>query len=54
MHPLISAVGRILRLVGISSPADAVAKAEEVNGLPSWRRPAAATVAKIDTEGKAE
>jgi hypothetical protein len=40
MHPAIRALGKVLRLVGISSPEDAVAKPEEENGPPSWRRPA--------------
>jgi hypothetical protein len=43
MHPVIRAVGKVLRLVGISSPEDALAKREEVNGPPSWRRPVVAT-----------
>jgi hypothetical protein len=40
MHPAIRALGKVLRLVGISSPEDAEAKPEEENGPPSWRRPA--------------
>jgi hypothetical protein len=40
MHPAIRALGKVLRLVGISSPEDALAKPEEANGPPSWRRPA--------------
>ncbi len=47
MHPAIRALGKVLRLVGISSPEDAVAKPEEANGPPSWRRPA-----KVATEGE--
>ena len=39
MHPAIRALGKVLRLVGISSPEDALAKKEEPNGPPSWRRP---------------
>jgi hypothetical protein len=46
MHPAIRALGKVLRLVGISSPEDAVAKQEEANGPPSWRRPA-----KVVSEG---
>ncbi|CAN5713799.1 hypothetical protein BH10ACI4_BH10ACI4_35440 [soil metagenome] len=42
MHPVIRAAGKILRLVGISSPEDALAKREEVDGPPSWRKTAAA------------
>jgi hypothetical protein len=40
MHPAIRALGKVLRLVGISSPEDAEAKPEAEDGLPSWRRPA--------------
>jgi hypothetical protein len=41
MHPAIRALGKVLRLVGISSPEDAAAKpGGEKNGPPSWRRPA--------------
>jgi hypothetical protein len=39
MHPAIRALGKVLRLVGISSPEDAAAKPEDMNGPPSWRRP---------------
>ncbi len=41
MHPAIRALGKVLRLVGISSPEDAAAKPEdEKNGPPSWRKAA--------------
>jgi len=40
MHPAIRALGKVLRLVGISSPEDAAAKPETADGPPSWRRPA--------------
>ena len=43
MHPAIRALGKVLRLVGISSPEDSVAKQEDANGPPSWRRTAKAT-----------
>jgi hypothetical protein len=39
MHPAIRALGKVLRLVGISSPEDSEAKPEEKNGPPSWRKP---------------
>ena len=46
MHPAIRALGKVLRLVGISSPEDALAKKEEVNGPPSWRRPSKGVTAE--------
>ena len=42
MHPAVRALGKVLRLVGISSPEDALAKPESADGLPSWRKTAAA------------
>lgn len=38
MHPAVRALGKVLRLVGISSPEDAEAKRESVNDPPSWRK----------------
>jgi hypothetical protein len=40
MHPVIRVLGRMLSLVGVSSPEDAAAKREAVDGPPSWRKPA--------------
>jgi hypothetical protein len=40
MHPAIRALGKVLRLVGISSPEDAAAKRDGSDGVPSWRKPA--------------
>ena len=37
MHPVVRALGKVLRLVGISSPEDALATREPVAGVPSWR-----------------
>jgi hypothetical protein len=37
MNPVVRALGKVLRLVGISSPEDAVAKPKPVGGPPSWR-----------------
>jgi hypothetical protein len=48
MHPAIRALGKVLRLVGISSPEDALAKPEGEHGPPSWRRPA--KVAAVETK----
>ena len=50
MHPAIRALGKVLRLVGISSPEDALAKKDEANGPPSWRRPSMV----LETKGPAE
>ncbi|WP_213804622.1 hypothetical protein [Granulicella sp. dw_53] len=40
MHPVVRALGKVLRLVGISSPEDALAKREASDGPPSWRKEA--------------
>jgi hypothetical protein len=37
MNPVVRALGKVLRLVGISSPEDAVAKPKSATGPPSWR-----------------
>jgi hypothetical protein len=50
MHPAIRALGKVLRLVGISSPDDALAKKEEANGPPSWRRPSKVVETKAPAE----
>jgi hypothetical protein len=42
MNPVVRALGKVLRLVGISSPEDAAAKPKSAGGPPSWRdKPAA-------------
>jgi hypothetical protein len=38
MNPVVSAIGKVLRLVGISSPEDAVPKASAASDPPSWRK----------------
>ena len=44
MNPVIRAIGKVLRLVGISSPEDALPKAKTSADPPSWRdQPAAKT-----------
>ena len=40
MHPAVRAIGKVLRLVGISSPEDSEAKPNAVGGPPSWRNSA--------------
>jgi hypothetical protein len=52
MHPAIRVLGKVLRLVGISSPEDSLAKKEEANGPPSWRRPS--KVATAETKAPVE
>lgn len=37
MNPVVRALGKVLRLVGISSPEDSVAKEKSSGGPPSWR-----------------
>jgi hypothetical protein len=37
MHPLVRIIGRILRVVGISSPEDSLAKPIDASDPPSWR-----------------
>jgi hypothetical protein len=41
MNPLVRAIGKVLRLVGISSPEDVAAKAKGPADPPSWRDDAA-------------
>ncbi len=37
MNPVVRALGKVLRLVGISSPEDAAPKPKSAGGPPSWR-----------------
>jgi hypothetical protein len=37
MNPVVRAMGKVLRLVGISSPEDAAPKPKTAAGPPSWR-----------------
>lgn len=37
MNGFLRAIGRVLRLVGISSPEDAGARKKTAAGVPSWR-----------------
>jgi hypothetical protein len=37
MNPVVRALGKVLRLVGISSPEDAAPKPRPTGGPPSWR-----------------
>jgi hypothetical protein len=39
MNPVVRAIGKVLRLVGISSPEDAVPKTKTATDPPSWRDP---------------
>ena len=37
MRPIVRAIGKVLRLVGISSPEDAIQKRAALSDPPSWR-----------------
>jgi len=37
MHPAVRVIGKVLRLVGISSPDDALPKPKDPSDPPSWR-----------------
>jgi hypothetical protein len=37
MNPVVRALGKVLRLVGISSPEDAMVKPKSLADPPSWR-----------------
>jgi hypothetical protein len=37
MRPIVRVIGKVLRLVGISSPEDAAPKASAASDPPSWR-----------------
>ena len=37
MNPVVLAIGKVLRLVGISSPEDALPKVKSASDPPSWR-----------------
>ncbi len=41
MNPIVSAIGKVLRLVGISSPEDSLPKAKSEGDPPSWKDRAA-------------
>jgi hypothetical protein len=38
VHPVIRTFGRLLRLVGVSSPEDSAPKVKSANDPPSWRK----------------
>jgi hypothetical protein len=37
MNPIVRVLGKVLRLVGISSPEDNLPKEKDPGGPPSWR-----------------
>ena len=43
MNPFVRAIGKVLRLVGISSPEDALPRVKSAADPPSWRDPATGT-----------
>ncbi len=51
MHPVVRVLGKVLRLVGISSPEDSLPKQQESAGPPSWRKNAAAEAEAASREG---
>lgn len=50
MHPFVRAIGKVLRLVGISSPEDSLPRQQERSGPPSWREKAAAEAATANQD----
>jgi hypothetical protein len=42
MRPIVRVIGKLLRLVGISSPEDSLRKPVTSSDPPSWRTPEAA------------
>jgi len=51
MHPVVRAIGKVLRLVGISSPEDSLPKTQAATDPPSWRTPKSPD-AKIEDSSK--
>ena len=49
MNPLVRAIGKVLRLVGISSPEDALPKVKSASDPPSWRERAQGEAAQGGT-----
>jgi hypothetical protein len=43
MRPIVRVIGKVLRLVGISSPEDALPKQTVPSDPPSWRTPISVT-----------
>jgi hypothetical protein len=39
MRPIVRVIGKVLRLVGISSPEDSLLKPVTASDPPSWRKP---------------
>jgi hypothetical protein len=37
MHPVVRVIGKVLRLIGISSPEDSLPKPKDASDPPSWR-----------------
>jgi hypothetical protein len=44
MRPIVRVIGKVLRLVGISSPEDSLQKPVIASDPPTWRRPNAPAV----------
>jgi hypothetical protein len=52
MRPFVRVIGKVLRLVGISSPEDSVIKPPSAADPPSWRTSKAATAKAENSERK--
>jgi hypothetical protein len=52
MNPIMRTFGRMLQLVGISSPEDALPKAKTATDPPSWREAGAETESKPEQDAK--
>ena len=55
MRPFVRVIGKVLRLVGISSPEDTAIRPAVPSDPPSWRKanPSLAGTKKLDEESKA-
>jgi len=47
MNPVVRVIGKMLRMVGVSSPEDNLPKLRPTQGVPSWRDQ---TKVKIDNQ----
>jgi hypothetical protein len=52
MNPVVRAIGKVLRLVGVSSPEDSLPKTSGAADPPSWRNPAPEKPKDRESSGK--